>query len=242
MRGTEREVCSDMREESFWNTVPIFLKPDALVGTCTTVPGGLAADYAMYLSAALAHLDEPKNYHPFFDASPQGARNAREHVLKEMRELPWYTLSLKSVRSCQERLHGLHSSWSKSPEVEVSTIVSESCSALGFEIALVVDRILNADDYWSFYKDSDEPHMHPLMERYLVGNPVRLILLCGRQENSALQVMKTYLRRVMRYPTEAPKIQNWLHVTDPDASNFPDVLRRLGPAHIEVGINSRVQE
>ena len=95
-------------------------------------------------------------------------------------------------------------------------------------MTLSVDHTFTADDFEAVYGRGDDPSTHPEAREFFVGSRVRMVLLCGQQENSALQVMKTYLRRVPRYTTpESYNLRNWLHVTNPDAWNYPDLIRRF---------------
>lgn len=208
-----------------WTVVPIMLKPDALDGPANTVAGPQAADFAIYLASALDGLRLP-DYRPLVAASREGAERARERVLAEMATCRWYRMSWRDVDGCRQRLHALHRRWAPTGKVQVAEVVREATAAIGFHVAAATDRVVTLADYDVFYGDSPEPDMHTRMQQYLLGRPVRLILLCGQQENSALHVMKTYLRRVMRYPT-SPHVglENWCHVTNPDAPNFPQFVR-----------------
>ena len=115
--------------------------------------------------------------------------------------------------------------WSSEQHVGVPELVHQAALALGFEIAQTRDRTLTVEDYMAFYRYTDEPDMHERMRRYLVGRPTRLLLACGQQQLSVLHTMKIYLRLVVRYPIARPRMQNWIHVTDGDAVNYPELLR-----------------
>lgn len=213
---------------SCWTIVPIVLKPDALEGTSTNVSGLLAADFAFYLSDAL-DPDSPAAYQPHVPESEGAAELARNHVLAESRAFPWYVVRTRELESCQARLRFLAAGWAKLETLPVATVITEACVALGFHVVMSDDRIVTRDVYQALYGDTDEPSMHPRMQAYMMSRRVRLILLCGPQENSTLQMMKTYLRRVMRYPTaDTYRIENWLHVTNPDAANYPELLSMFG--------------
>jgi len=209
---------------SCWSIVPVLLKPDALTGDATHVGGLLAADFAALLSA---RLRDPvfEGYQPFVTTSLQGAARAKQHSDAEMKAIWWYTPEIKDLPGCHVRLHELHDKWKDADTVPVAQIIADASVALGFAIAVSVDRALTQAECLAFYRDTDQPDMHEKMQRFMVGQTVRFMLLCGQQENAALQLMKTYLRYVMRYPAAKRQIQNWIHVTNPDASNYPELLR-----------------
>jgi hypothetical protein len=218
-----------------WTVVPVFLKPDALEGPATTVSGPLAADFAGYLSSALDSLSSA-GYQPHVPASAGAAELARNHVMAESRAISWYVLRTCELEACQTRLRSLAVEWAAARILPVEQVIRQACIALGFHVVLATDRVVTMEDYEAIYGDTDEPDMHPRMQAYIVGRRIRLLLLCGMQENSALHTMKAYLRRVMRYPTaEAYRIENWLHVTNPDASNYPELLAMFGPAGTATG-------
>lgn len=213
---------------SHWTVVPIVLKPDALEGPATSVIGPLAADFASYLCDAL-DPSSPPAHEPYVAESEGAAELARNHIIAESRAFPWYVLNLRQLESCRCRLRTLAAAWVKLENLPVVNVITEACMALGFDVVLSDDRIVTTEVYQALYGDTDEPSMHPKMRAYMMQRRVRLILLCGPQENSALQIMKTYLRRIMRYPTAASyRIENWLHVTNPDAANYPQLLSMFG--------------
>ena len=212
-----------------WSIVPIFLKPDALSGETASVSGAVAADFAIYLAAALDSLSLP-DYRPFVETSRSGAERAQRHAGNEMHAIWWYTAQLQSVVECQRRLHELHMRWANNASIDIPNVVLEASQALGFQLIHSVDRIVSTSEYLAFYGDTDRPEMHGIMRPYLLGKPIRLLLLCGQQENSALQIMKTYARYVMRYHSTKLRIENWIHVTNPDAANYPELLRMFAEA------------
>lgn len=206
---------------SYWSIVPVFLKPDALEGENSVMPGRRAADFAMFLAAG---LDEPDRlaYDPCFPESAAGAGLARRHVAGESGAFSWYEWPPADVPGCQRRLAELHAEWAGLPSVDVPRIVTRASAALGFEVTQVTDMILTLDDYMVFYGDTPRPDLHPRMQRYLVDRPIRLLMMCGKQQNSALQAMKTYLRRVLvHHSGRSSDGGNLIHVTNPDASNYP---------------------
>ncbi|MBB2910622.1 hypothetical protein FHS43_001885 [Streptosporangium becharense] len=210
---------------SYWSIVPVFLKPDALEGENSVMPGRRAADFAMFLAAG---LDEPDRlaYDPCFPESAAGAGLARRHVAGESGAFSWYEWPPADVPGCQRRLAELHAEWAGLPSVDVPRIVTRASAALGFEVTQVTDMILTLDDYMVFYGDTPRPDLHPRMQRYLVDRPIRLLMMCGKQQNSALQAMKTYLRRVLvHHSGRSSDGGNLIHVTNPDASNYPELMR-----------------
>ena len=214
-----------MRAEPCWTIVPIVIKPDALDDTAPFVSGAIAQDFGIYLAHGLDRLKTP-DYEPRVAASRGGAALARQHVLGDLTAAPWYTLAVRDLLGCQHALRKLANEWAEKERVAVVDLIEQSCEALGFQRVCSVDLICSLDDYYTLYRDTGQPDMHPRMIEYFVGKRIRCILLCGDQENSALHILKAYLRRVMRYPTpESYNIQNWLHVTNPDASNFAELLR-----------------
>ncbi len=209
---------------SHWSIVPVVLKPDALEGENCAVPGTLAADFCAYLAADLDSGNLPLRA-PHHEGSAAGAELARRHVSGEAGAFEWYAWPVRNVRDCRKRLEELYEIWRLIPSVEIPDVVVQASSALGFEAVHSFDRVLDMDDYMAFYRDTPRPELHPRMQKYLIGKKARLILLCGLQENSALQAMKTYLRRVMLHPTGKSDSGNWIHVTNADAANYPELMR-----------------
>ena len=208
---------------SFWSIVPIFLKPDALEGEFTEVSGDTAADFAGYFAAALVDW-HASSYIPILPSSKKGALRAKEHAGGEMRAIPWYKYPVLDAEDCYERLMQLHERWKHSSKIAIAEVVSSACQALGFHIVHSLDRVVTEADYMAFYGDTDQPDMHPKMTKYLLFKPIQLLLLCGKQENSALQLMKVFARYIMKFAEQPYSIENWIHVTNPDASNYHHLL------------------
>jgi predicted SAM-dependent methyltransferase len=223
-----------------WTIVPVMLKPDALIAS---VAGSAAADFAMYLAQGLDHLKiaESSPRHP---SSKIGAIQARDYLIRQMLESAWFTLHLFDVEESQRALLELESKWAEAESVDVPDLIRQTACALGFTAVAIVERAMTLGDYYAVYGDSDEPEMHPAMQAYLVGMPVRMYLYCGLQNSSALQVMKAYIRWVLRYPgvESPPPIQNWIHVNDPDASNLIGLLSRFFGHGLREGQNSKSEE
>lgn len=207
-----------------WSVVPIFLKPDALEGDATTVAGEIAADFVHYLREAVDSLSFPDDYVPRVEQSRNGALRAHRHATNEMTAISWYVLPLQDVRSVQDRLDELEREWAAAGRLRVGDLLVQTCMALGFRILQDRDRVLTAHDYGVLYGSSDLDTLEK-MRPFLVGKRVRLLVLCGQQENSALQIMKTYARYVMRYPTARVRMENWIHVSNPDEFNYPELLK-----------------
>lgn len=211
-----------MSEIRTWTVVPMFLKPDALEGDHTKVKGPIAADFA----AALAERLGTKLEHSLSTSdSGAGVARATERTASEIKKYAWLSDRVADGPRCGVRLGALRAIWMGVAEVAVADVVCAATQALGFEIAQSADRILTLDDYMAFYRYTDEPDMHERMKQYMLGKRVRLLLACGHQELSVLHIMKIYMRMVIRYPVEKPRMQNWLHVTDGDAPNYPELLR-----------------
>ena len=206
------------------SVVPVMLKPDALDGEWTSVPGPLAADFAGYLSGAVESRSLG-NDQALAASSPTGAARALADVEYERRLYAWYALLLQAITDCRERLATLQQRWASLPSVVVPEIVADAIVVLGFDIVGVADHVLSIDDDLLFCRHASQPSLHEKMQPYLIGRRVRLLLACGQQENSALQMMKTYLRTVVRYPLEEVTYQNWLHITDPDSAHYAALLR-----------------
>lgn len=213
-----------LRVASCWSVIPIVLKPDALEGDATLVQGALAADFAALLSIALDGQSSD-NFEPLVSSSTEGEERARKHAQGEMDAIWWYTREILDAPRCKQRLQRLQAKWGNVRVLPVAEVIADACVAVGFDIVSSVDRILSLCEYMQMYRDTTKPAMHEKMTQFMVGKRVRHILLCGKQQNSALQLLKTYMRYVMRYPTTKPQIENWLHVTNPDASNYSELLR-----------------
>jgi hypothetical protein len=206
-----------------WSIIPVMLKPDALEGHHTRIPGPSAADFAAHLAAAIDSRPEPCVV-PLVPTSRAAAERARVHVTNEIAALDWYLPQIRDVPNCQRRLDELRAEWQNASSLAVADVIIASCVALGFTVTLSRSVTLTEADYAVVYRDTDPSPTDDERRRYLIGRPTTLLLLCGRQENSALQMMKTYLRYVCRYPTENARVENWVHVTNPNASNYPELL------------------
>jgi hypothetical protein len=212
-----------MTVTSYWSIVPTFLKPDALEGDKSAVAGQLAADFAGYLSAGLDESGR-NSYEPHFPGSEIGADLARKHVEGEANAFSWYAWPPRNVPECRRRLAALHAEWSGLVTLDIPRLAVQASAALGFVDTHAYDHTLSMSDYMMFYGDTPRPDLHPRMQKYLVNKRVRLLLLCGQQENSALQAMKVYMRRVMLHPTGKSNGGNWMHVTNPDARNYAEQI------------------
>ncbi|MBB5979885.1 hypothetical protein [Kribbella solani] len=200
------------------------MKPDALGGATSVVDGKLAGDFCMHL-AGFVNSEVQLNFTPNFENTIYGAELARRHVGAEADAFSWYKWPITDGASCQARLVELAPRIASRGEIKLVEIVQCVSLALGFEETMSTEHVLSVEDYMAFYRYTNRPDLHPRMQDYLVGKRVRLIMMCGQQENSALQAMKTFLRRVMLHHTGKSNGGNWIHVTNPDVPNYPELLR-----------------
>jgi hypothetical protein len=208
----------------------VFIKPDGLVGPGSLVDRELVVDFLNCLALALSDLDGYAAYAPRRHSTPGAVALANVHILEEVGEEDWYNLEFAAVTEAQKRLQALARNYDCPGDPEAMTVVIEATiCALGFTLSDRVDHVLTRDEFDALYRDSDAPlkTLGPQLVAYLVGHQIRILLLRGIQTNSALQIMKEYLRRIIRYPTgDYNALQNYLHVCDPDGRDV-DVLIQI---------------
>lgn len=228
------------RIEGFWSTVPLALKPDALSGSNTEVTGGAAGDYCAYLATAIDGLSSANDYAPELAKSAAGASRARAHALAEIAAVDWYTSEVIGVSACQQRLETLRQRCLAQRQIAIDQLVVHSCRALGFSVVLSRDLVLGEPEYQLLYPDRPRQDIEFERRAYLLGSQVRLMLVCGAQTNNALQIMKTFLRFVLRYPDGPKTCRNWLHVSNPNVDNYPELLRMFNGARVALDPGSLV--
>lgn len=210
---------------SYWSVVPVMLKPDSLIGERASVDGGLAADYGVFFAAALDDLSLPDRYAPRCLGSTAAAIAAARHAKNEMDEITWYASLVQRKEECQRNLRAVAQCWGQEPRVSVSGVIENSIRALGFRIVSTCERTLRVDDYKAMYGDTRRTaEVSAGLQESLVGKVARMLLLCGHQENSALQLLKIYLRYILGGASANNRVRNWFHVTNPNAAFYAECI------------------
>lgn len=207
----------------------VFLKPDALEGTYARVDSGAAAD--LFQCLALAVVDISATYRASWrlPSTAEAVHHSNIHILEEAGEEEWYTLELKETKWCATQLRELeHEYASRNSRPAIEEIFLDALRALGFEIAATLRITMSEHDYEQIYCDWDMPVDKAKMTRYLVGQDIVVMRLVGLQENSALQILKEYLRRILRYHGASYNaLQNYVHVSDVGGPEIPYLAELL---------------
>jgi hypothetical protein len=208
-------------------SVPIFLKPDALTGPTAFSQSTLAVDYLHATVFGLSASYFPERHPTFHGHTRMAAALAREH-LKEVRFPDAGLLMVRDLYGCQRRLMHCARQYSRNPgPTPLRELVERSAAALGFQVTAQRLYRFGQQDFDTVYRSFARPSMREPTKEYLVGKQVLLMLLEGEEYNSVLQVMKVYLRYILKYPYDAwSTIQNYLHVCDQDAEEV-EHLRSL---------------
>jgi hypothetical protein len=212
-------------------SVPIFLKPDALTGPTAFSPSTLATDYlhATVFGLSASHFPE---HHPAFHGHTRIAAAFAREYLKEVGFPDAGLAMVRDLYGCQERLLHCARRYSGNPgPVAVQELVERSVAALGFEVSAQRLHRFGEQEFDTVYRSFARPDMRDPTKEYLVGNQVLLMLLEGEQYNSVLQVMKVYLRYILKYPYDPwTTIQNYLHVCDQGAAEMEQLRGLLTPS------------
>jgi hypothetical protein len=204
---------------AFWSTVPIFFKPDAISGSETIVSGRAASDFAACLARFIEHRDV-LSYNFALDDSAIGAAKAIEHANREITDVSWYNREILEPERCAMNLCKLSRDWVRISELPIPLVFLDAAQALLFDCIARKKITVTEDIYAIYYGNTNHPQIHKKMKPYLIGSEIVVALLCGKQDNSALQMMKTFGRFVMKYSNRPYDYINWIHVANPDDPSF----------------------
>ncbi|MGB8346058.1 MAG: hypothetical protein WCD86_14320 [Ktedonobacteraceae bacterium] len=196
--------------------VAIFLKPDALVGPYAVVHASLVNDFFSCLLAALD--DVPFKEDLRCSSSSLAAKRAFRQITERALSEEAFRIPLRQKRLCQERLLIQMERYKNSNEVySTKATILQALQAFGFSLVLEKYHMLLCQDIDIIYAQpiSHNPALKALLQEYLEDQMICLLLLSGKQEVSALQIVKTYVRYFLRYRDgEQHHLKNLMHVPD----------------------------
>lgn len=200
----------------------LILKPDVLTGPFASCPAALARDTVRGLAAVYG----PPPAGGYEVATTAGAVGwALRNVRRKAEQRPWYALTLDDPPARLRTLAALLDTGpltTAAASVPVVALVEAVLPALDYTVRARAGRICSHRDFLGLY--GDNTHYTRLaggLRDYLVGQPIEVLLLHGRQELTALHVFKEVLRRVVRYPdTHYDAVENLIHVADPGAADW----------------------
>jgi hypothetical protein len=209
--------------------IPVFLKPDALRGRYACVEADAASDFFECMRIAIRDVAATHEGKWLLPTTAEAVVHSNYHIFEEAEEEDWYTLKFIDVEGCQDRFGRLQGEYASfgAASVPVATIFLDALAAVGFHV--IVDRTITMDwhDYDCIYAKWDMPVDKKKMTAYLVGSQIRILLISGNQHNSALQILKEYFRRILRYHSrEYNALQNYVHVSDPGAPEVSFLCER----------------
>lgn len=193
----------------------MMLKPDALHGASAIVTNDRCSDYLRHLSAALKGSVELPGHVPCTPLAAETSAAAWARVRWALDRQPWLRLEEIEVEPATSRLDALADGLDLAGSSAVKTLVFDTVRALGFEIRTMQPRRMTLEDCQRLYPSICSARFFSKMSDYMVDREVLFLMVVGQQSPAALHVMKTYLRKFLKYPGEQEiEMRNYLHVPD----------------------------